>query len=215
MGAKCSSGYELGEILLRFVVLVFQRKHKNLLVGGRGWVEKTSNNQLCFLEIWLKKPTGTFKKTWTLNGLIIPSFLKTKILDEVLFHAIFPHVRKRKKTTGSQETSEAAASELATWPWSSSSSSQAGKNSTPHGVKWGQIVSNEIVSVTQVLSSKFWLCNLFQTHTCSVFSVFVAQTCSCCYWQSTGLSSVSLLLWRIGSSILHRKLIGSFRLGIQ
>ena len=63
MGAKCSSGYELGEILLRFVVLVFQRKHKNLLVGGRGWVEKTSNNQLCFLEIWLKKPTGTFKKT--------------------------------------------------------------------------------------------------------------------------------------------------------
>ena len=38
--------------------LFFRRKHKQFLVGGRGWVKKTSNNQLCFLEIWLKKPTG-------------------------------------------------------------------------------------------------------------------------------------------------------------
>ena len=59
MGAKCSSGYELGEILLRFVVPVFSPKTQAIPCGGeRGWVKKTSNNQLCFLEIWLKKPTG-------------------------------------------------------------------------------------------------------------------------------------------------------------
>ena len=58
MGAKCSSGYELGEILLRFVVPFFRRKHENFLVGGRGWVKKTFEQSALFSQNLVKKPTG-------------------------------------------------------------------------------------------------------------------------------------------------------------
>jgi len=138
-------------------------------------------------------------------------FWRLRYLLKSYFHAIFPHVRKHKNQLGAERHQN--------WQLDLGRPLPPRRQEKFHAI-WGQMGSNRIKSnclndVTQVLSSKFWLCNLFQTHTCSVFSVFVAQTCSCCYWQSTGLSSVSLLLWRIGSSILHRKLIGSFRLGIQ
>ena len=195
--------------------LFFSENTRTCLWGGGGGSKKLRTISFVFSKFGWKNQLELSKKHELSMDWSFHRFWRLRYLMKSSFMPFFPTFENAKKTTGSQETSEAAASELATWPWSSSSSSQAGKNSTPHGVKWGQIESNQIVWITQVLSSKFWLCNLFQTHTCSVFSVFVAQTCSCCDWRSTGLSSVSLLLWRIGSSILYRKLIGSFRLGIQ
>ena len=174
MGAKCSSGYELGEILLRCVVpFFFAENTSNSLWGGGGGSKKLRTISFVFSKFGWKNQLELSKKHELSMDWSFHRFWRLRYLMKSSFHAIFPQVRKRKKTTGSQETSEAAASELATWPWSSSSSSQAGKISTPHGVEWGQIVSNEIVEVTQVRSSKFWLCNLFQKHTCSVFSVFL------------------------------------------
>ena len=93
-------------------------------------------------------------------------FWRLRYLMKSSFHAIFPHVRKRKKTTGSRETSE-----LATWPWSSSSSSQAGKTPRHMG-------SNGVKSYQMKLFKlpKFYLPNfdfaICLKHTLVRFSVF-------------------------------------------
>ena len=133
---------------------VFWWKDKNFLVGGRGGSKNFKKSFIVSSNL-VKKPTWISKKTSNLNGSFLV-FLRLRCLvkglvGEVLFDAVFPHV--------SRETSEAAASELVTWPWSSSSSWQK-KLRTP---KWGQIISNfQILNgVTQVLLFKFWLCTLF------------------------------------------------------
>ena len=89
MGAKCSSGYELGEILLRFVVPFFRRKHENFLVGGRGWVKKTFEQSALFSQNLVKNQLEI--KKLSIDHSIVRYLLKCS------FHAIFPQVRKHKK----------------------------------------------------------------------------------------------------------------------
>ena len=77
MGAKCSSGCELGEILLRFVVF-FWWKDKNFLVGGR--VKKSRQISYCFSKFG-EKTNLNFKKKHQ-PSMDHSSFFKTKILGE-------------------------------------------------------------------------------------------------------------------------------------
>ena len=129
MGAKCSSaGWFRG---------------RNLAFDGSREGRVTKNpkkNQLFCLRIWWKKQlliskkhlfsqclSLNFKKTWTLNASFI-GFWRLR------------HAKSRPGWRG-RETSEAAASELVTWPWSSSSSwKEKNKKRQNGGFSWGQII---------------------------------------------------------------------------
>ena len=62
MGAKCSSGYELGEILLRCVVPVFSPKTQAIPCGGEGVGQKNFDQSALFSRNLVEKTNWNFQK---------------------------------------------------------------------------------------------------------------------------------------------------------
>ena len=62
MGAKCSSGYELGEILLRCVVPVFSPKTQAIPCGGEGVGQKNFEQSALFSRNLVEKTNWNFQK---------------------------------------------------------------------------------------------------------------------------------------------------------
>ena len=62
MGAKRSSGYELGEILLRFVVPFFSPKTQAIPCGGEGVGQKNFEQSALFSRNLVEKTNWNFQK---------------------------------------------------------------------------------------------------------------------------------------------------------
>ena len=103
MGAKCSSGYELGEILLRFVVpFFFAENTSNSLWGGGGGSKKLRTISFVFSKFGWKNQLELSKKHELSMDWSFHRFWRLRYLMKSSFMPFFPTFENAKKQLGAK-----------------------------------------------------------------------------------------------------------------